>query len=313
MDPIKLVAFVTNMSAFDAQFTSAYYKIVAWAQAFKAEIGIMANVFFKYWNTDAYYSRQLFVTSTMMADFLKPICDLYRPFITTRLANDIWDTVWMSMQKQGQVIPPSISQCDPLTLNNGDLFGQCEQEFDQLLTRSGYKYSIAYKQLPIINTLTGALPVDGMAFKLYTDREVSPIFERYNFVAALEPPRCLIRIDRDLKFPCFRTVLKERIKDDDHWEDFSIRDKVMKEQGIIDVPLYFKWANNVSMRQDYILSQLPTIMPVGIEPMKNIVNWAEEFNAEGNNVISAFGNSMDEYIFLKSTDFDTLFEILTIT
>jgi hypothetical protein len=301
MDPLKMVAFTTNMSSFTCQFTSKYYEIKAWASAFKAEIAIIANVFFKYWNEDAYYSKQLLVTSSDMGKFLKPIVDLYKPFVSTRLALDIWDTIWVAMVKQGAIIDQAITRVDPLGINSTATFITATNSFEDLLTRAGYSRYCVYKGLPNTNDPFA----HGLYYTLISNEPLVPIFQT-TLSNYIEPPRSLIVSPP--RFPCFRAKPMERKRDNETWLDTTVMNDVFDSTGIVDVPLYWRWADTTEIRQDPILTRLPTIMPVSMNPIVEIESFNDEFGPEVG-VFNAIGNDKSEFVFISSKSFAGLFYV----
>jgi hypothetical protein len=310
LSPTSFFAMTVKMNAFQADFSSAFYKSIAWSKAVKAEIGIVLNVFEYFFNTANYWASFYRERRSTLVDFVKPFINKFKIYATTDIAKWVWEN-YLEVMYTLDVRNADVVLFDLLDFGAG--FNDILVRIEARELACGYRESIAIN-LPAAN-VTGP----GLAYGIhvsntdpapftYTRRELSN-----SITNAVRPSvvnsRTMVNNTQE-HWRSFRIIPTE-LTSDTQIDQTSIKHALETSSALVEIPYYYRWAFNANIFADSITTKHPMYMPYG-----NVTNFfgrilVVDLGAEANtHRVQYFKNEPEDILYQGSNNMDTFFEMV---
>lgn len=303
IEPNKLLSMSVKLDSFSADYKMSFHNILAWGNAVKFEIGFCMTLFRYLWSDQKYWVVYL-VSNHRIREFLGPIKDGFKHYMTTDIGKWVFDNLWLHINKQTIVPDPLIDAWNLL-----DLFTEIdgiEASIKLLETNCGYSLTVGHN-LPVKLNSAGDLD-----YILTGDTDVQwPIVRRLQAYIAPDIPTCILQTD-DNEFPCFRVRPKLKSGNDSIDANNSVLDLIREGQGVVDIPLYYRLYLTGHLNMDGAVKNPPLILPIATFPMRSPSIAEMTPGGLPGSTVEYYHHDKSDIIFSGSSDLNTIFTVTAI-
>lgn len=303
----KFLALTVKLDYFRADFVNTWYRISAWAVAIKVEIGMIYNLYAKYWDDANYYANvnrgvPVMISRGDLSDFLKPVIDLYKVLFSTEEALWVFEKLPTYMKVTPLAgVPANVRNYDVL-----DFEGEINLIRDEIRAEEelcGYVSSVVFGGISAVNA------GQGMQYISLAANVGLGNATRFQFSSDYDPTPVIITSDDPFFTPIGRVCPKLNTDPNFLGDTMSLVQSLRDGNSINEIPLYYRWAVNSNLYYDNLISKPPLIMPITAENFENINDVSALVQ---NDNIEFYNNSIEDVKFTSSKDFDTFFKSVRI-